>query len=532
VDTVCGNCGSPNEPGARFCSFCGTYLGWEEQSTPSTESTDATPARMTEQPHEPPPRSQAPAFHATIDDLEVTVPVDGTPVRVPVEIANTSTIVDGYVVEAVDAPPWLEATSAQVELLPGTQEEVRTQLWVTSRALVPAQTVPVTLRVRNTTGSLSVQDTTVQITVPALAVPVELHAEPTLVRVNDLDAGACTIVVDNSHSNVWVQVRMSANDPEAVVGVTWSQPHVRVAPGGEARIEARLVAPPPDPGSEVSRTITVAAEGDGWTAMTTVTLVQVASQAPMELLSLRLEPTTLRLGGGRRGRLRVTLDNRRGATPVDLRLSGADTESRLGFAFRPAMLRVAPGQQASAQVTVTAPRTPPGNEVTRAVTIVASDGRNDVRADGTVIQLSTSHRGLARVVLTVLGALLIVLGALMPFFATGELRAIDLSVVRIADLLAGQGLAEALDTEQVPGDLEQVVSVGLGLMVLAGLVLFGLTGGTGRLTRYSSVLAAGVVVATVLVWVLLGAASGPGMGAGAVVVGCVLGYAGGAFARR
>lgn len=338
--------------------------------------------------------------------------------------------------------------------------------------------------------------------------------------------------VDNSRGNTWAQVWMSANDPEGLVGVTWSRREVRVAPGGELRIEARFVAPPPDPGTEVRRIITVAAQGDGWTAMTTVTLVQVGSRSPMESLGFRLEPATLRLGGSRRGRLAARVDNRRGTNPAELRLSGADTENRLGFAFRPATLHVQPGETASAQVTVTAPRTPAGNEVTRAMTIVASDGRNDVRADGSVIQFSTSHRGLARVVLTVLGSMLIVLGALLPFFAVSDLRAVDLSVGRIADLLSAEGLAQELDTEQVPGDLEQLASVGLGLMVLAGIVLFGLTGTSGRLTRYAAVVAATVVIATLVGGTFLGQASGPGEGTVVLLSGCILGYAGGFLARR
>lgn len=123
----------------------------------------------------------------------MTVPVDGTPVRVPVDIANASTIVNGDVVEAVDVPAWLEVVASRIELLPGTQERVHAQLRVKSRTIVPAQTVRVPLRVRNTTGPLGVQDIQVDVTVPALDVPVELRAEPARVRIRDGAAGACTI---------------------------------------------------------------------------------------------------------------------------------------------------------------------------------------------------------------------------------------------------------------------------------------------------------------------------------------------------
>lgn len=532
VDIVCSGCGSSNAAGAQFCSSCRAYLGWQEQPRSSPEVLDQPPLQETEPPHEPPDGSPPMAFRASIDDLAVTVPVDGTPVQILVDISNMSTIVDGYVVEAVNAPAWLEVVADRVALLPGAHEQVGAQLRVKSRTLIPAQGVHALLRVRNTTGSLAAQDLPVEVIVPAVDVAVELRAEPSLVRVIDLATGACTIVVDNSHGNTWVQVRMSAIDPEGAVEVDWSPPKVQVAPGGQARTEARFAAPPPAPGGEVSRTITVAAKAHRWTAVTTVTLVQVASRAPMEFLELQLEPAVLRLGGKRRGQLTVTADNRRGARPVELRLRGADAEDLLGFAFRPAALHVGHGQQASAQVTVTAPRTPAGNEVTRAMRIVASDGRYDVRAEGSVIQFASSRRGLARVVLTVLGALFMFFGSLaLQFVATGE-HAVDLSVGRFAGLLADAGYVRQLDTAQVPGDLEQVASVGLVLMVLAGVVLFGLTGSSGRLTRYAAVLAAVVVVVTLVGWAAL-ASAGPGVGAFIVLLcGCVLAYAGGFLAGR
>jgi hypothetical protein len=163
---------------------------------------------------------------------------------------------------------------------------------------------------------------------------------------------------------------------------------------------------------------------------------------------------------------------------------------------------------------------------------VASDGRNDVRADGSVIQRSTSHRGLARVVLAVLGALLIFVGALLPFVTGDDRRAVDLSVGEVATLLAAEDLVEPLRPESIPFDLEQVVSVGLGLMVLAGLVLLGLTGSSGRLTRYAAVFAAAVVVATLVGWAVVVQPAGPGQGAIAILGGCVLGYVGGVLARR
>jgi hypothetical protein len=77
------------------------------------------------------------------------------------------------------------------------------------------------------------------------------------------------------------------------------------------------------------------------------------------------------------------------------------------------------------------------------------------------------------------------------------------------------------------GDLPGLISVGLVLMVLAGLMAFGLTGASGRLTRLAALLAAVVLVAAAVVFREFG------LGPGVIVIGlgCVLGYIGGLLRR-
>ncbi len=75
-----------------------------------------------------PPRPPGPVgdqrphpFEAGVDDADLTVSVDGAPATVTVNLANSSTIVDGYVVEAVKAPEWLAVRPGRAELLPGAR---------------------------------------------------------------------------------------------------------------------------------------------------------------------------------------------------------------------------------------------------------------------------------------------------------------------------------------------------------------------------------------------------------------------------
>ena len=281
-----------------------------------------------------------------------------------------------------------------------------------SHSLVPAQELSVVLRVSNSNGRSTHRDLPVAVTVPVVASPLAIRAEPRQLRVRDAAPGVCRVVVGNSGTNRWAQVRLSATDPEQVVRTTWTSPQLQVPPGGEESTQVRFDAPPPDPGGEITRTVTLTVHEGHRTAETAVTLTQVASHPAIDLLELRLEPSVLRLGGRRRGRLTAVVDNRRGTTPVGVSLTGQDPEKSLGFKIAPGSLQVGPGQAASAQVTVTAPHTPPGQEVVRALTISATDGRADTSVEGRVIQLASSRRGIARIVLTVLGGLLMLLGSI------------------------------------------------------------------------------------------------------------------------
>jgi hypothetical protein len=283
----------------------------------------------------------------------------------------------------------------------------------------------------------------------------------------------------------------------------------------------------------MNRMVTISATDGERYAETTVTLAQSASQAAFGLLALRLEPSVLRLDGGRRGTMTAVVDNRRGAAPVRLSLGGYDTESRLRFGFSPQVLDVQPGRMGSALVSVVAPRVPAGREVTRPLTIVASDGRADIRAEGSVVQFSTSQRGLARILLTLLGSVLMVLGASMQFVTGTTSTAFELTAARVARAANIRFPGHSHGFRQIADmQVADVVSLGLGFLVLAALMAFGLTGPTGRLTRRIAILSALVLVAAYIGAAILFRGSGPAIGAFVILAGCVVGYLGGLLARR
>ena len=79
----------------------------------------------------------------------LAVPATGEPAMLTLRVMNTSAIVDGYVVEAPDAPEWLHLDPSQVRLLPGSEEPLPVRLRVSSATLVPAQQLQLMLRIRS-----------------------------------------------------------------------------------------------------------------------------------------------------------------------------------------------------------------------------------------------------------------------------------------------------------------------------------------------------------------------------------------------
>jgi hypothetical protein len=781
AEYICDRCGEVNPVGTVFCVNCHAFLAWDEverderlageQAAPST-SGDSGPGSERNVETRVMPRIRVPAapldsetdatsssregvptdsteglFRITAEQRAVTMPPTGEPAVLPLRAMNTSAIVDGYLVEAPGAPEWLSVDPSQVRLLPGSEEALPVRMRVSSAALVPAQELEITLRIRSMSRASAHADLPVLVTVPAVDVPVRLDPEPSLLRVRDRDTAQCTVIVDNSGSNRparlrfsgsdpelavrfgfepdllevgpgasgsvlvtvtatrpepgqeisrpltltaldgtrrvdtmitfqqstsvrvedpmvalavepslvrvrdrtvgmarvvadnregrdWAHVRLTAGDPERLVRVSWSAAELHVPPGETAQTDVRFEAPLPDAGSEVSRTVTISAvagrrtstatatfvqsrsaspmstlalrvepsivrvqDADGatlqvmvdnrrghdgvrifldgsdperavratfspqvvdlspgqvravflqldswrpppgqeWTRQFTITasdgstsvdasgsLVQASSRAAIEVLGVRLDPSVLRLSG-RRGVLRATIDNRNGAQPIRVRMRGNDPENIVRFTFGPGVLDIPPGQVASTTVTLAASRAPAGQQVTRPFVILASDGQSEVQAEGSLIQSSAERRPLARVLLTVLGGLAMIIGVFLPWRAATGQSGVDLN----ADSFM-QVFNFSLDLS----GFEQLISVGLAILALAALMIFGLTGRSGRLSRLSALMAALLVVGTFIGLAVAGRDIGPAQGAILVFAGCIAGYIGGLLARR
>jgi hypothetical protein len=350
-----------------------------------------------------------------------------------------------------------------------------------------------------------------------------VRIEPNIVWVSDADGATLQVVLDNRMGLSGVRVFLGGSDPEGAIRFTFSPPVVDLGPGQVGTVLLRLDSWRPPPGQEWSHQFTVTAS-DGYTTVEAWgSLVQASSRAAMELLTVNLDPSVLRLSTRRRGQLRAVINNRNGAQPLRVAMRGDDPENILRFAFGPTTLDIPLGQVATTTVTVTAPWAPAGQQVTRPFRIVASDGRSETQAQGSLIQSSAERRPVARLLLTLFGALAMILGVLLPWRAVSDQRGVDLTVDRFAQVF---GFSLNL------GGAESLFSVGLAILALAILMIFGLAGRSGRLSRLSALLAALLLIGTFVAIAVAGGNIGPGRGAILVLAGCVAGYIGGLFAQR
>lgn len=636
MNGICGECGEQNAPGSQFCASCRAYLGWDATTQHPASPTTGPPTPITgpASPVTPPRRSPDDPtqgrFRLSVPGRAVSVAATGEPAVLTVLVANTSSIVDGYAVLATSVPGWLHVESDQPRLLPGTEASLTVRLRAVAPAPVLAQQLRIGLVVRSLSQAPAYADLPLELTVPALEVPIRLRAEPRLLRIRDRAAGEFSVVAENP-GNRPARLTFAGSDPELAVGFRFHPESLQVGPGASGTVRVEVTAPGPLPGEEISRQLTVTATDGGRSTETQVTLqqghgvsalanvavrvepslirvsdadgadvqvvldnrrgssglrltlegrdpeqamrlsfgsavvdlapgqissvplrldawrpapgqeitrpftvtvsdgrssvdaggslVQSSSRPAIESLAVRLDPSILRLSNQRRGTVGVTVDNRGGAQPVRVWLRGDDPENVVRFGFVPDVLDIPAGQLGHTRVSLDAPRPPARQEATRPFNVVASDGRTDVVASGTLIQRTGDRRPIARAVWTLLGALAMMVAPFQVWLADRGLRGVDLtpSVFSISAPLGG---------------FEDLISLGLGLGALGLLALLGLIGARGRLTRFAAVIGALGLIALFVFLAVRGIGETPGAGALVGLAGCIAAYVGGRLVRR
>ncbi len=465
------------------------------------------------------------ARDAVVGGTRVVVECRGSnrPVRISLTARDPELAIDATFVPAVlDIAPGGSA-SARIELraaLPAGGTEVSRSFTVTARE---AQ------RSVDVAGSF-VQAASATVVDP----PVHLRLEPAVVRLRDATSAEFLVQVDHRRGRQPARIQLLATDPERIMGFELQQPAMTVPAGAVAAVRIRIAAPPPEPGGEISRTFTVTAvspDPQVADASVTGTFVQLSTPPIVDPpVGLRLDPEVVQDSGFGGGRTTLTIDNRAGRLARRVSVSGYDPERVVRLAFEPAQLELPPGGWAQVAVRVSSPRPEAGAEDRRPFTVTVNDGATVVESSGTVVHGAGDPRPAMRIGLVVLGAALMVLGAFLPWLRGAPLTGVQWTFDQFV-------LATTIDDGLVlraPNGTDFFTSVGFLVIVLAALVLLGLTGPKGRLIRLAAVLCVLVAAGFVVGFAVLregGLSAMPDLGLFAVVGGAVLAFAGSLIRR-
>ena len=211
-----------------------------------------------------------------------------------------------------------------------------------------------------------------------------LRAEPTLVRARDTATGQLEITVDNRKGTRTRRVFLGGRDPEGhrafrLLAAVHRRLRRRGGPGPAQDRGTAAAAPV----RNRARPLTVLASSEGTADLeVAATFVQTTSAAPVDTpVILRLDPSVVRVRDTKVGQLEAIIDNRGGSRVRRVFLSGRDPERLVRFTFSPPSLDVLPGDIGRVRVRLEAPLPEPGQEATRQVTVVGSDGRREVEAE-------------------------------------------------------------------------------------------------------------------------------------------------------
>lgn len=383
------------------------------------------------------------------------------------------------------------------------------------------------------TAGDATESTKVSVTIRRSPDALQLRLEPSVVKVRDTPYGRTRLIADNRQGVRPVRATLAGSDPELAIGFRFSPPVLEVAAGQVASVTVDMSASLPEQGAEASRPFTVRVAAGERATEVPGTFAVAASEPAIADLVIRMEPPVHRVQGRQSGSALVVADNRSGTAPAEIFWQGADSEGVVRFWFDPPSLVVPPGGTAASRVTMAAPAPGREGEKIRSIVITGSDGLHSVDTTGSLVQTGADRRPLWGILLTVLGAALMIVGVLLPWVTSPERHTgLELSLIELArltdiDLTRLNFNLEAL--RQIP---RQLISAGIVVLLFAAVQLFGLTGKTGRLIRTGAGLSFVFVVALVLALVFRAGSWTPGAGLFLVVAGAIAGFAGGLLARR
>ena len=419
-------------------------------------------------------------------------------------------------------------TPAVVEVPAGSMVEVAVAF--TAPQPAPGQQLNRQLIVAatNDEGAITTLVTLVQSTAAApVDAPIRVQVQPQSIRLVDSDLADFEVLIDNRGGHSGVTVALSGTDPERRLSFAFVPARFVAVAGQITRAGGRLRAHLPPRGSSATLPFTVVASDGTSDIEASASLEITTSEAAITTAELRAHPENLNIGTHVDAEFSIEVDNRRGAQPLNVVFAGHSHDGLVRARFSPPNLAVAPGGVGHARMSVSSPHPPARQVGVRRLQIAASDGTQSLTASAELTQTGPDRRRPWGRWLVVIGAVLVLVGALViEWFQDSP---VDLNVVAVP-----QAVIELL-RGGVPGFTSGVAvaepALRIVLAVLAVMMLFGLSG-KGGLTRKSAILVILLSVAYVVsVAIVISAFPPLWFGIPIIVIGAVLGYIGGLLVR-
>lgn len=359
--------------------------------------------------------------------------------------------------------------------------------------------------------------------------PVALRLDPSVVRKTDETEAEISVLIDNRRGSRDRKLYFSGRDPEGRIRFGFAQQQLYVRAGEQARLQARISAPLPRPGERDERPFSVICNDGSVESEASGMFGIQASTSPISTAELELAPEHVIVQNTRKGRFRVMVDNTRGALPLGVLLSGNNPEGAVRFTFNPQRLEIQPGQRGYAELKVEASRPPGGEQIERELTIEASDGIGSIEAKGRFTQKQSNIYPLVRLVCTLLGGVLVIAGALTPWFDAPLLR-LDF-LPKLKDSVMKFNTELPTPSAETIENLTQPIAR-VAILVLAAIILLGILSAKGKWTilgAFAAVLTMGIYAAYALSELT---SKGLGYGVILVIAGGIIGAVGGFCAGR
>lgn len=176
----------------------------------------------------------------------------GVPLHVTITIANTSTVIGGYVIRVLGADPsWVQLDADQISLFP---DETRAVIaTITAPTGIPAGLRRVAVQVRELTPPEDSSVTEIDLTVPA-AESMQARLDPMSVTAGK--TASFSVILENTGNTV-IDRRLAGGDEEGKVRFEFTPERVSLAPGEHVVVDMRAKARRRFAGSPTVRTLQI-----------------------------------------------------------------------------------------------------------------------------------------------------------------------------------------------------------------------------------------------------------------------------------